>query len=69
MGYKVCMKCGRRLPNGYAGDVCEHCKAKRNEAVANVVKGGILGAAGIAAGFAAVAGISKLLDKGNSDKN
>lgn len=66
MGYKVCMKCGRRLPNGYAGDVCEHCKAERNEAGANVVKRILLGAA---AGFAAVAGISKLLDKGNNDKN
>ena len=66
MGYKVCKECGRRLPNGYAGDVCEHCKAERNEAGANVVKG-ILGiAAGIAAGVAAVAGISRL--KGNNNK-
>ena len=68
MGYKVCMKCGRRLPNGYAGDVCEHCKAERNEVGANVVKGILGAAAAAAAGFAAVAGISKLLNKGNNDK-
>lgn len=68
MGYKVCKKCGRRLPNGYAGDVCEHCKAEMNEAHAKVVKRALGVAVGIASFVAAAAGISRRLDKGNNDK-
>lgn len=61
MGNKVCKKCGRHLPNGYAGNVCEHCKAKRNETSAQVftVIGGVVVAVAVAC--------SKLL-KGNNKK-
>lgn len=63
MGNKVCKKCGRHLPNGYAGNVCEHCKAKRNETSAQVFKriGGVV--------VVAVAGACyKLLHKVNNKK-
>lgn len=62
MGNKVCKKCGRHLPNGYAGNVCEHCKAKRNETSANVFK--VVGVVGAVA----VACCLKLLGKGNNKK-
>lgn len=64
MGNKVCKKCGRHLPNGYAGNVCEHCKAKRNETSAKVFKG----IGGVIGGVVAVAGFCyKLLHKGNNN--
>lgn len=63
MENKVCKKCGRHLPNGYAGNVCEHCKAKRNETSAKVFKG--IGGVVVAV---ALACCSKLLGKGNNKK-
>lgn len=59
MSQRVCKRCGRKLPSTYNSDICEHCKAERNETGSQAIKG-----IGVVVGTLTIAGIAikKLCD-------